>query len=177
MAKDTRICLIGPESTGKTELAAELSRRLGLPWVPEFAREYAENHPRVLTAEDVEPIARGQILGEDAVPPPVILDTDLLSTVVYARYYYGSCPAWIEAEARRRRADLYLLCDTDVPWAADLIRTSGLDDEREEQFDAFRRALDEFEVRWVIVSGAREERVGAAERAIRNCNAAKRPTL
>lgn len=171
VANDARICLIGPESTGKTELAGELSRRLGIPWVPEYAREYAECHPRLLTAEDVEPIARGQIIGEDTVPPPVILDTDLLSTVVYARYYYGACPDWIEAAAWRRRAHIYLLCDTDVLWASDLIRTAGANDEREDQFDAFRGALDEFEVRWSIVSGDREERIAAALDAVKSCKA------
>ena len=170
VAASARICLIGPESTGKTELAEALARSLGLPWVPEYAREYAEAHPRELTAADVEPIARGQLALEDAVPPPAVLDTDLISTVVYARYYYGECPAWIERAARDRRADLYLLCDTDIPWRADRARSGGSADEREEQFDAFRRALDEFEVRWTIVSGEWEERLAAA---VESCKAVK----
>lgn len=150
-----RICLIGPESTGKTELATTL----GLPWVAEFAREYAEQHDRDLTADDVEPIARGEIANLDrATGDLVILDTDLISTVVYARYYYGSCPAWIEEEARRRRADLYFLLDTDVPWKPDPARDAG-GDAREDLFDAFRGALDEFETGWEIVSGTLEERL------------------
>lgn len=151
-----RICLIGPQSTGKTALA----QALGLPWIPEFAREYAENHDRDLTAADVEPIARGEIANLDRATggDVVILDTDLISTVVYARYYYGSCPAWIEEEARRRRADLYLLMDTDAPWVPDAIRDAA-GDAREDLFDAFRRALDEFETRWEIVSGTFEERL------------------
>ena len=48
----------------------------------------------------------------------MLLDTDLVSTVVYSRHYYGDCPAWIEAAAVRRLADLYLLHDIDVPWTA-----------------------------------------------------------
>ena len=150
-----RICLTGPESTGKTELA----KALGLPWVPEFAREYAETHGSALTADDVEPIARGEMASLDrAAGDLVILDTDLISTVVYARHYYGSCPAWIEEEARKRRADLYLLLDTDLPWKPDAARDAG-GDAREDLFDAFRRALDEFGTRWEIVSGSWEERL------------------
>ena len=165
MSSYARICLIGPECTGKTALAEALACELGLPWVPEYAREYALTQGRPLTAEDVEPIARGQQALEDAVAGPAVLDTDLLSTVVYARFYYGGCPAWIEAEARLRRAPLYLLCDTDIEWESDEVRAATGGD-RDEQFDAFRAALDEFGVRWTSVSGAGEERLAAALKAI-----------
>ena len=157
MAKDARICLTGPECTGKSTLAARAQRELGATWVREYARRHAETH-RPLTAADVEPIARGQIAGEDAARGPlVILDTDLISTVVYARHYYGACPRWIEEEARKRRADLYLLLDTDLPWQPDPARDSG-GDAREDLFAAFRAALDEFETRWELVSGEWEAR-------------------
>ena len=154
-----RICLIGPECTGKTTLAQRLARELGAAYVPEHARDYAQARNNALTAADVEPIARGQMANEDAVRDAerIILDTDLLSTVVYARHYYGACPPWIEEEARRRRADLYLLMDTDVDWLPDPARDSG-GDAREDLFDAFRAALDEFETDWTIVSGDWEER-------------------
>ncbi len=163
-AQSRRICLTGPESTGKSELAARAERELGATWVREYAREYAEQH-RELTERDVEPIARGQMANEDAARGSrIVLDTDLVSTVVYARYYYGSCPQWIVDEARRRRADRYLLLDTDVEWKPDPARDAG-GDAREDLFDAFRAALDELDTRWEIVSGdweARWERVRAA---------------
>jgi len=153
-----RICLIGPESTGKSELAAFLASHFGAPVSHEYAREYAETHGNDLTADDVEPIARGQLaLLDTPAATLVIHDTDLISTVVYARYYYGSCPGWIEDEARKRRADHYLLLDTDVPWIADAARDAG-GDAREDLFDAFRAALDEFECEWTIISGDREAR-------------------
>lgn len=154
-----RICLTGPESTGKSELGKRLARELGAAYVAEYAREYAEARKGVLTAADVEPIARGQMTNEDRAGDAerIVLDTDLLSTVVYARYYYGSCPRWIEDEARRRRADVYVLLDTDVEWKPDPARDAG-GDAREDLFDAFRAALDEFETRWEIVSGGWEER-------------------
>ncbi|HEX6084298.1 MAG TPA: ATP-binding protein [Thermoanaerobaculia bacterium] len=157
MAKITRICLTGPECTGKSSLAARAERELGAMWVREHAREYAEAHGE-LTAHDVEPVARGQMANEDAARGTlIVLDTDLLSTVVYARHYYGSCPRWIEEEARKRRADLYLLLDTDIPWQPDPARDAG-GEAREDLFDAFRAALDEFEMRWELVSGEWEER-------------------
>src|SRR5262245_44839117 len=117
------VTLIGSESTGKTTLAALLGRHFACPWVAEAARAYVEGRKAPLTAADVEPIARAQMAAEDAgraaAERLLVLDTDLVSTAVYARHYYGSCPAWIEREARARLADLYLLHHPDVPWVAD----------------------------------------------------------
>lgn len=154
-----RICLIGPECTAKTTLGQRLARELGAAYVAEYAREYAEPRGNELSASDVAPIARGQMANDDAARDAdrIVLDTDLISTVVYARHYYGACPAWIEEEAHRRRADLYQLMDTDLDWVSDPARDTG-GDAREDLFDAFRAALDEFETTWVIVSGEGEER-------------------
>ncbi|HVS30917.1 MAG TPA: ATP-binding protein [Thermoanaerobaculia bacterium] len=160
----TRVCLIGPECTGKSDLAAALATHYGTVASKEFARQYAEGRSS-LFYEDVEAIARGQMAEETAAEPAalrlIILDTDLISTVVYSRHYYGRCPDWVVAAARERRADLYLLMDTDVPWQPDAARDAG-GDEREDLFDEFRAALDEFEARWEIVSGSREERLAKA---------------
>lgn len=160
MAQDARrrICLIGPECTGKTTLARRAAGELGAVWTAEYARLYAEQKGTVLVAADVEPIARGQLALLDAADGKVVVhDTDLLATVVYARYYYGSCPRWIELEASTRRADLYLLFDTDVPWLPDGIRDAeGV--MRSDLLQGFRAALEEFEARWELVGGTWEER-------------------
>jgi nicotinamide riboside kinase len=162
-----RICLTGPEATGKSQFAPRIAAETGAVSIPEFAREYALRVKRALTADDVEPIARGTIALHDAVDANVVIcDTDLLSTVVYARYYYGSCPEWIEREARARRADLYLLLDTDLAWKADPARDAATPEMREDLFDAFRAALDEFDCRWEIVGGPFEERYAELRRLV-----------
>ncbi|MEO7712026.1 MAG: ATP-binding protein, partial [Gemmatimonadaceae bacterium] len=114
-----RICVTGPESTGKTTLARQLAESAGAPWVAEASRIHAERVGRPLLASDVEPIASAHIVMADdgaaraalAGAPLLFLDTDLISTVIYARHYYGAVPRWIEREARMRLAHLYLLCD------------------------------------------------------------------
>lgn len=154
-----RICVTGPESTGKTTLAQRLAERLGTVWVPEASRVYAERVARPLTASDVSPIAQEHIvLAEEGAAAAcehgaraLVLDTDLLSTVIYARYYYGAVPPWIEDVERARRADLYLLCDVDVPWVADGVRDQPT--ERSAMFDRFRTALAERDARVVVVRG------------------------
>jgi HTH-type transcriptional repressor of NAD biosynthesis genes len=163
-----RICLTGPESTGKSELSAVLHQRFGAPVVAEFAREYAERHPGELGPEHVEPIALGQIAITDDAPAAgerlVVLDTDLLSTVAYARYYYGSCPGWIEEEARRRRADRYFLLGIDTPWESDDVRDASQD--REAVFRMFRDVLGEFGADYEIVDGPWTDRCARVSEAV-----------
>ncbi len=147
MSGARRVVLSGSECTGKTTLTAELAAHLGAPWSREAARAYAECVGRALHAGDVEAIARAQIEGEDearaAAGRLVLGDTDLVSTVIYARHYYGACPAWIESAALARRADLYLLLHPDVPWRADGVRDrAGLRAELHTLFEDFLARLD-----------------------------------
>jgi NadR type nicotinamide-nucleotide adenylyltransferase len=163
-----RICLTGPECTGKTTLAQRLAEHYGTAWVPEFAREYALEVARPLTLTDVDPIARGQMAGEDLLTLDagglLILDTDLISTIVFSNYYYSAVPQWIVAEARRRLADLYLVADIDVPFELDPARDAEA--HRIEHAHLFHRTLDEFGARYVVVSGGLESRLQRAIDAI-----------
>jgi NadR type nicotinamide-nucleotide adenylyltransferase len=164
----TRVVLIGSESTGKTALARSLAEELEVPWVPEYARQYLDQKGPPLSYEDVEPIARGQMAGEDKARSAgglLILDTDLVSTTVYARYYYGSCPPWIERAARARRAPLYLLLHPDVPWVADGAqrdRPGG----RHELHEQFRAALEAVSANVVDLRGSWAARANTARDAI-----------
>ena len=164
----TRIVLTGPECSGKTTLAAALAAHFDAPWVPEAARRFVETVPGALSAATVGPIAQLSMRLEDdalrAAPALLFRDTDLVSTVVYARHYYGECPAWIEREARFRRADLYLLGRPDLPWTPDGLRDRPT--QREELFAEFARALESIDARVVEVRGEGPVRVSLAERAV-----------
>jgi NadR type nicotinamide-nucleotide adenylyltransferase len=159
IASLVRICVTGPESTGKTTLARDLAMLLHTAWVPEASRMYAERVGRPLLASDVSPIGRehlalveaGAAAAHARGAAALVLDTDLLSTMIYAYYYYGAVPLWIEEAERARRADLYLLCDIDVPWIADGVRDRPTD--REAMFDRFHSALAERGADFVVVRG------------------------
>jgi NadR type nicotinamide-nucleotide adenylyltransferase len=163
------VVLIGPESSGKTTLAAGIARELGVPWVPEAARRFVETDRTPLSAATVESIARLAMALDDAAraagPALLIHDTDLVSTVVYARYYYGACPAWILREARERLGDLYLLCLPDLPWEADGVRDRPA--ARTELFASFREALDAFGAAYTVIGGSGPARQNAAVATIR----------
>ena len=166
------VCVTGPESTGKTTLAKRLAELANTEWVPEASRIYAERKTTPLTVADVAPIAREHIALAEAAgerarargASMLVFDTDLLSTVVYSRYYYGVVESWIERVERARRADLYLLCDVDVPWLPDGIRDRPAN--RDEMFALFRDALVRRKARYVTVRGTWDERWAIASGAI-----------
>ncbi len=162
------IVITGSECTGKTSLARNLAARLGALWLPEQARVYAESVGRPLTADDVEPIARAHLVARNATMSEAmrrrdtnfLLDTDLVSTIVYARHYYGECPRWIVDAARTGLGDLYLLCDIDVPWTGDAIRDRPL--ARQELHDSFRHTLADLGVPVVLIRGLGDTRMQSA---------------
>jgi len=168
-----RVVLIGPECTGKTWLASHLAALHRVPWAPEYAREYVEGRRRPLGYSDVDPIGRGQKAGEDEAIARataegarfVLLDTDLVSTMVYSRHYYADCPAWIEAEGGRRLGDLYLLHHVDVKWLPDGHQREQ-PERRDELFERFRETLAGLGAEIADIEGMWEERKRRAVAAI-----------
>jgi nicotinamide riboside kinase len=117
----------------------------------------------------VDALARGQLALEAEHAARgcslLILDTDLLSTVVYSSHYYGMCPPWIVEELSQRAGDLYLLAGIDVPWVADgTQRDRG--HRREEMQELFADALAQRSLRAVEVNGSVAERLRAAIAAV-----------
>ena len=163
-----RVVLTGSESTGKSTLGEQLAAHYGVDLVPEFVRGFAERKSGAIEFSDHGPIARGQMALEDEHIARgghlIVQDTDLLSTVVYCRHYFGACPAWIESAALDRRPDVYLLCEIDVEWVADGVRDRG--HMREEMQELFRDAVARSGAPYVVITGGRDERFVRATESI-----------
>jgi HTH-type transcriptional repressor of NAD biosynthesis genes len=163
-----RVCVFGPESTGKSTLTMNLARHFDTVAIPEYARTYLEAQDGKLSFADIPQIARGQMASEDALIPQsnriAIQDTDLLETVVWSKFLYGECPEWIEQEAGLRRADLYILTDVDVPWVADVVRY--LPEDRMSFFENCKAALESMGANYIVVSGDWNTRFHAAVNAV-----------
>lgn len=161
------VCFHGAESTGKSVLAERLSRELGIPWVPEYGRTYAEAHGTKFTMADLLAIAEGQTKVTRAAlaeqPPLLILDTDQLMTAAWAAMLFGEVPA---ALLTYPKADAYLHFAADVPWVADGTRFFGTEAERQRFADLAQQMLDRTGVRWLPVTGTWEERAQTVARIL-----------
>ena len=165
-----KIAIIGPESTGKSELARQLAETFNVPWVPEYARTYIENLRRHYRYRDVCHIARKQMEEQSYfnknLPETkmVFFDTDLIITKVWFEYCYNRVPVFVTRHLQKKYFDLYLLCEPDIPWEPDSVREHGND--RQFFFEWYRREAELTETPCVIINGLGENRLKNAIEAI-----------
>lgn len=156
-----RICLLGPESSGKSTLAGKLATRFATCQVPEFGRTWDEivRHGEAWSTSDFMAIAEGQVAFRNVIAgwagPLLIEDTDIIQTLVWAEYFLGAVPKELTAYAAEAGlADHYLLLTPEVDWADDGTRYSGADDIRQWFFDRARAHLAERGCRFDVIGGA-----------------------
>lgn len=163
-----RVCLFGPESTGKSTLATNLASHFGTVAVPEYARTHIDLRGNIVEESDLPVFARGQAAAEDAMAGManrvLFCDTDAIITAIWSRWLFGRCDRGVLALAESRRYDLYLLTDIDVPWVADPQRY--LPEDRERFFADCRDELDSRKRPYRIISGSWAERMRHAVAAV-----------
>jgi NadR type nicotinamide-nucleotide adenylyltransferase len=165
-----RISLTGPESAGKSSLAAQLAAHYGTAWVPEYARAYLEAHGPAYALPDLEAIARGQLAAEDAAAAQatgrLFCDTDLLVVKIWAENAFGTCPAWVLAELEKPRYALTLLLAPDLPWAPDPLREHPDPAQRWHFYELYRAELVHRGWPFAEISGPPRERLAQALAAV-----------
>lgn len=162
-----QIVIIGPESTGKSTLAAQLAAYYKTVWCPEFAREYLRENGTDYTYDDLLNIAHGQVTLEDALKQKAtngyyFIDTDMYVMKVWCEVAFNNCHTWILKQIATRRYDLILLCDTDLPWVPDGLREYPDLDMRQRLFKMYKDILINDGSRWAVISGRTEERLQTA---------------
>ncbi|MDY6801436.1 MAG: ATP-binding protein [Bacteroidota bacterium] len=170
-AKDKikKVVLIGPESTGKTELAKYLANYFNSIWIPEYARDYIVNLNHPYNFQDVEHIAQKQIEREKKFLKKanqwLFYDTYLIITKVWFNVVYKKVPHWLEKKIRECSIDLFLLCNTDIPWIPDPVRENG-GEMRNKLFDIYKNELEQYHFPYKIISGKSDQRMQNAVNAV-----------
>ena len=161
------VCLHGPESVGKTVLAARLASHFGTVVAEEYGRTHCETHGLDIGEKDLLTIGRVQTALIEAAKPwsngRLIADTDALMTAAWCEMLLGRVPAELMEQPK---ADLYLLLDADVPWMDDGTRFFGEDDSRARFLAISERMLEEAGVPYVRIGGGWEERFARAVAAV-----------
>jgi NadR type nicotinamide-nucleotide adenylyltransferase len=180
-----KIVVLGPESTGKSTLCTQLAEHYSTVWVREYAREYLEKNGTDYRFEDLYDIAQGQLTEEQltvdswqlaarqstnndqpATSKPIFIDTDLYVMKVWSEFVFNKCDNRILTQISKRKYDLYLLCNTDLPWVKDNLREYPDLESREKLFHHYKEQMTEQHVPWAIISGDYEERLAMAVKAV-----------
>ncbi len=177
-----KIVILGPESTGKSTLCEQLAQHYETSWCPEFAREYLLTNGANYEYDDLLTIAKGQLALEDeyattlenqSIPLlengghiPLFIDTDMYVMKVWCEFAFGQCHRFILDEIISRPYDLYLLCNVDLPWAADELREYPELQTRQKLYNIYKDIMINQEVSWIEISGNYEERLRKAITAV-----------
>ena len=186
-----KIVVIGPESTGKSTLCAQLAAHYQTLWVPEYAREYLEKNGTDYSYNDLLTIARGQVKLEEEISsqlsavsnqrsavsnqqsaqsivhhtshiPYLFIDTDMYVMKVWCEFVFNQCHNWILNQIATRHYDAYLLCDVDLTWIEEDIREYPDIKLREKLYHFYKDLMIHQSVPWCIISGDKEKRLNKA---------------
>jgi HTH-type transcriptional repressor of NAD biosynthesis genes len=154
-----RICLYGPESTGKSVMAQQLATLYNTEWVPEVAREFVTSN--VFTVEDIIKIGQAhvaRILEKTKTANKFLFcDTDTITTQIYCNHYLHTVPPVLFELEKQVKFDAYFLLDVDVPWVADGMRDLG--HLRKQMFEVFRHELEKRSLPYTLVKGTWQQRL------------------
>lgn len=175
-----RVVIIGPESTGKSTLCQQLAGHYNTVWCPEYAREYLLQHGTDYNYEDLDRIAKGQLALQAETETKArnghyFVDTDVYVMKVWCEVAFSACPTWILKTIAQTSCDLYLLCNTDLPWEKDELREYPDLAVRQRLFKTYQDIAINSGIPWAIVSGTREERLRIAIDAVERIAARHKP--
>jgi len=165
------LVLTGPESSGKSWLSKEIHANFGGILVGEYVRHFIESEARETCYGDITYIANGQLSWEDEArgkqPRLLILDTHLLSNILWSRTLFGACPMWVEQALLARHYDLHLLLSPEsVAWHDDGQRCQPQLAERQAFFQASHQWLHLHRQPCQVLQGDWKQRKDAAFAAV-----------
>jgi len=161
-----KICLLGAESTGKSELSHALAAHFRAQGrhavvVEEYLRAWCDREGRTPRPEEQLPIALEHEARVDAAAAQaeiVIADTSALMVAIYSAMLFADGTLYRFALDRQRLYDVTLVAGLDVPWVPDGLQRDG--PHVREPVDAqVRTALERGGIAYRVIYGSGDERL------------------
>ncbi len=173
VSKILKIAVVGPESTGKSQLSVALARNYQTFYVPEYSREYCRHRNRNYTLQDELNIFYGQLALERSLEPLVsggllFSDTTFLTVKVWSDYLFGYTPQEVLDELKQHPYDFYLLTDIDLPWEDDPLRDFPDPALRRHFLEVWKTELEALGATYELVSGSGTARYERARQLVDN---------
>jgi len=160
--------IVGPESTGKSELSLQLATHFSGIAVPEFAREFLTAKKGQYQESDLLIIAQKQLELEnriiDAANGLIFCDTDILVVLIWHQFKYKKRNKEIERLFDKQQPRKYLLTYPDLEWTPDLLRENPND--LLQLFKLYEMALKTIEADYRVIKGQEKDRLTNAIEAI-----------
>lgn len=157
-----RVCLVGPESSGKSTLASRLAARFDTVCAWEHARPLLDLKGGHCDPEDIPIIARSQMAIESTMAHRanrvLFCDTSVLLTKIWSEVLFSDVPAHITRTADAIRYDLVLLLEPDIPWVDDDQRYFPNHEDRQRFFERCRAELERINQPYEVIGGSFEQR-------------------
>ena len=168
------IAVLGPESSGKSTLCAQLAEHLHGTWVREYARDYVPTQLGQYSEADLCAIARGQqewnevgmLHAMNQGHTFVGFDTEATVLAVWAQAALGYVPPEIEHACATQTFTDYLLLTPDLPWQADPLRSAPELAQRQAIFAQYEIWLNRYQRPYTVISGHGEARLRCALHAL-----------
>ena len=96
----------------------------------------------------------------------LFIDTDMYVMKVWCEFVFNKCHNWILKQITERKYDLYLLCNTDIPWIKDELREYPDLENRQKLYHIYKDIMVNQSTPWIEINGSYEERLAAAIKAI-----------
>jgi NadR type nicotinamide-nucleotide adenylyltransferase len=162
-----KIVIIGPESTGKSTLAMQLAQHYHTEWVEEYARSYLLENGTSYRYDDLLTIAKGQLMLEEEITNNsagnlLFIDTDMYVMKVWCEFVFCNCHTWILNQAVEKKYDLYLLCNTDLPWVKDELREYPDLKNRQLLYHMYKDIMVNQSIPWIDIRGNNSQRLDKA---------------
>lgn len=167
-----KIAIVGPESTGKSQLAQQLAAHFNTEWIPEIARTFLQQQNNLYTLQDLDTIAELQFQAIKNVSDEnlVFIDTEMYVMKIWSEIKYGLCSSTILQLLARQPIDAFLLLDIDLPWSEDPQREDPHPEDRQKLMQYYVEHIANDGKPFALISGKDQHRLDMAVAVVEGWN-------